>query len=340
MAHAGGRHPPHPLSPQCPELLSERLCTDAAEHRRAPVNQEILQLPEPAATLLATAFETMDSALGPVVPAGHRWRLGGGTLLAARWRHRRSTDLDIFLPSDSGIAILDPRWNPDFANAMRRIGATSLDVVTNSLKFSFPSGRIEITQLDPIPDLPVIQAVADGHEIAVYHNACVLTGKLHGRGARLPARDVFDIGVARDEDPDALRTAVNTIDSNLRAEILHLLRVDAAGYAEGAAEAIIDPAPQWEHLVVDGLSVATAAIEQSTYERVDIEYATGAVQLDVHARDGWRIAERFESGQALATAMLRLGLGAIMHREHRTVVDFVRSADALIAESSRSGADI
>ena len=294
------------------------------------MTQETLQLPEPAATLLAAAFETMDAALGQVVPAGHRWRLGGGTLLAARWQHRRSTDLDIFLPGDSGIAILDPRWNPDFANAMRRIGATSVDVLTNSLKFSFPSGRIEITQLDPIPDLPVIQAVVDGRELAIYHNACVLTGKLHGRGARLPARDVFDIGVARDEDPDALRTAVNYIDSNLRAEILHLLRVDAAGYAEGAAEAIIDPAPQWEHLVVDGLSVAEAAIEQSTFDRVDIGCAAGEVQLDVHARDGWRRTERFASGQALATAMRRLGLDSIMRREHRTVADFVRSTDALI----------
>ena len=272
----------------------------------------------------------MDAALGQVVPAGHRWRLGGGTLLSARWQHRRSTDLDIFLPGDSGIAILDPRWNPDFANAMRRIGATSVDVLTNSLKFSFPSGRIEITQLDPIPDLPVIQAVVDGRDLAIYHNACVLTGKLHGRGARLPARDVFDIGVARDEDPDALRTAVNYIDSNLRAEILHLLRVDAAGYAEGAAEAIIDPAPQWEHLVVDGLSVAEAAIEQSTFDRVDIGCAAGEVQLDVHARDGWRRTERFASGQALATAMRRLGLDSIMRREHRTVADFVRSTDALI----------
>lgn len=297
------------------------------------MTQEILQLPEPAKTLLAAAYETMDAALAQVVPAGQRWRLGGGTLLAARWRHRLSTDLDIFLPSDSGIATFDPRWNPDFTNAMRRIGATAVDVVTNSLKFSFPSGRVEITQLDPVPDLPVLPAVADGRELAVYDNACVLTGKLHGRGARLPARDVFDVAVARDEDPDALRTAVNYIDPNLRTEIVHMLRADAAGYMEAAPEAIIEPAPQWEHLVIDGLSVAVAAIEQSTYEHVGISYAAGKVQLDLTARDGWRRAERFASGQALAAALDRLGLGAIILREHRTVADFIRSTDTLIAGS-------
>ena len=236
---------------------------------------ETLQLPEPAKTLLAAAYETMDAALAEIVPAGQRWRLGGGTLLAARWRHRRSTDLDIFVPSDSGIATLDPRWNPDFINAMRRIGATAVDVVTNSLKFSFPSGRVEITQLDPVPDLPVLPAVADGRELAVYDNACVLTGKLHGRGARLPARDVFDVAVARHEDPDALRTAVNYIDPNLRTEIVHMLRADA----------------------------------------------------------GWRKAERFASGEALAAALFRFGLGAIMRREHRNAADFIRSTDTLIAGS-------
>ena len=299
---------------------------------------ETLQLPEPAKTLLAAAFATMDAALGQVVPAGERWRLGGGTLLAARWGHRCSTDLDIFLPSDSGIAILDPRWNPDFADAMRQVGAISVDVLTDSLKFSFPSGRIEITQLDPVPRLPVIHAIADGRDLAVYPNACVLTGKLHGRGARLPARDVFDIAVARREDPDALRTAVNHIDSNLRGEILHLLRVDAAGYAEGAAEAIIDPAPQWRHLIVAGLTAAIAAMEQSTYERVDITYTAGEARLNVSARDGWQKAERFASGQELAATLVRLGLDALMRRAHRTVADFIRDTDALIAGSMQAGA--
>ena len=301
------------------------------------MKRETLQLPEPAQTLLAATFETVDAALRQVVPAGERWRLGGGTLLAARWGHRRSTDLDIFLPRDSGIAILDPRWNPDFVDAMRQVGATSVDVLASSLKFSFPSGRIEITQLDPVPDLPVIDAIADGRELAVYSNACVLTGKLHGRGARLPARDIFDIAVARREDPDALRTAVNYIDSNLRGEIVHLLRVDAAGYAEGASEAIIDPAPQWQHLVVDGLTAAIDAVEQSTYERVDITYAAKEAGLDVSAQDGWQKTERFASGQALAAALVQLGLHVVMRREHRTVADFVRDADTLIADSTQAG---
>ena len=39
--------------------------------------REVLHLPEPARTLLRATFETIDGALGEVVPEGRRWRLGG-----------------------------------------------------------------------------------------------------------------------------------------------------------------------------------------------------------------------------------------------------------------------
>ena len=90
--------------------------------------RRVLDLPEPARTLLGTTFETINNALAGVLPEGQEWRLGGGSLLAARWRHRRSTDVDIFLPESSGIAALDPRSNPKFAEAMSAVGATKVEV--------------------------------------------------------------------------------------------------------------------------------------------------------------------------------------------------------------------
>ena len=91
------------------------------------MSREVLHLPEPARTLLNTTFETLDSTLVEIVPEGQRWHLGGGTVLAARWAHRKSTDVDIFLPANSGIAALDPRWNPQFTNAMNALGASRVE---------------------------------------------------------------------------------------------------------------------------------------------------------------------------------------------------------------------
>lgn len=259
-------------------------------------------------------------------------------MLAARWAHRRSTDIDIFLPGNSGITTLDPRWNPEFAHAMSAVGANRIEVQTNSLKFAFPAGRIEITQLDPTPNLPPEIAVVDGREIAVYDNGQILTGKLYGRGARLPARDVFDVAVARREDPSALRTAVNFLDPALRTEIIHVVRIGSGLYADTAPHAIIDPAPRWAHLLRQGPEEAIEAIGRSGYRTIDIRYAGKTASLFATAEDGWHYEETYESGSALAEGLTRLGLDRIMRREHLSIDDFIRAADARLAPGgSRTG---
>ena len=292
------------------------------------MTREVLHLPEPARTLLHTTFETIDGMLGEIVPEGRRWRLGGGTVLAARWMHRKSTDVDIFLPANSGIAALDPRWNPRFTNAMNALGASRVEVQDRSLKFSFPEGRIEVTQLDPTPNMPLEPAVVDGRDTTVYGNSQILTGKLYGRGKRLPPRDIFDIAVARHKDSSALRTAVNYLDSNLHAEILHTIRMDAEVYAEDAAEAIIEPAERWTHLLYEGADRAMEALELARYRRVDIRYAANRASVGLAAGDGWEAEETFASGGELALGLTRLGLERLMLRSHRSEEAFIDAADA------------
>lgn len=292
------------------------------------MSREVLHLPEPARTLLRTTFETLDSTLVEIVPEGQGWRLGGGTVLAARWAHRKSTDVDIFLPANSGIAALDPRWNPRFTNTMNALGASRVEVQDRSLKFSFAIGRIEITQLDPIPDMPLEPVVVDDRDMTVYRNSQILTGKLYGRGKRLPPRDIFDIAVARHEDPSALRTAVNYLDSNLHAEILHTIRMDAESYAEDAADAIIEPAERWTDLLRGGAARAMEALELARYHRVDIRYAENRAGVALATRDGWETEETFASGSELALGLRRLGLERLMLRTHRSEEAFIDAADA------------
>ena len=301
------------------------------------MTREVLHLPEPASTLLQTTFETVDTALAGILPDGRKWRLGGGTVLAARWAHRKSTDVDIFLPSNSGIAALDPRWNPWFTNEMHAHGASRLEVQDRSLKFSFPTGRIEITQLDPIPNMPPEVALVDGRDISVYDNGQILTGKLYGRGKRLPPRDIFDLAVARHEDPSALRTAVNFLDGPLLAEVLHTIRMVADVYSEDAPNAIIEPAQRWFHLLHEGADSAIEAIELATYRKVDVRYAANQVSIELAAGDEWEAEETFTSGRELATGLIRLGLERVMLRAHRSVEDFIRAADDKLAAPDAGG---
>ena len=56
---------------------------------------EELRLPAPAAALLEKTQAILDAHVTPHTPGGEGWKLGGGTVLAARWHHRESFDLDI-----------------------------------------------------------------------------------------------------------------------------------------------------------------------------------------------------------------------------------------------------
>ena len=69
-----------------------------------------LTLPEPARGLFRSVRATLAELLPTVIDGDRGWWLGGGTVLAAQWQHRLSTDLDIFLPADSSLAPFDPRW--------------------------------------------------------------------------------------------------------------------------------------------------------------------------------------------------------------------------------------
>ena len=68
----------------------------------------ILQLPPPAAELFETVYGALHEFIAPITPGNIPGRLGGGTALAAQWRHRRSTDIDITVPEGTGLNVYEP----------------------------------------------------------------------------------------------------------------------------------------------------------------------------------------------------------------------------------------
>ena len=81
-----------------------------------------LMLPEPARTLWRTARDTVRQGLDAI---GDRieYRLGGGTILAARWGHRISFDVDIDLDEGVDLARLEHAEHGWFQQQVRKPGA-------------------------------------------------------------------------------------------------------------------------------------------------------------------------------------------------------------------------
>ena len=286
-----------------------------------------LDLPEPALSLYARTHDLLDRFLPDVVPSGGVWAIGGGTVLGALWQHRRSTDLDIFMPSDSGLSAISPNWDRTFTDRMGERGASNLLVQTRGLKFQFESGRLELTALDPNPPLDPIAVSIDGHARHILPVACILTGKLAGRGLRLPARDVFDIGVGVRQSADAMACAVNHLDPQTRAEIIARLLANEDAYRADAPEVILDPDPRWEHLLEDGSRVAAEGISDMVYRKVNLDFYGGRARVSVTNRAFGGTHERdFNSPADLVAGITAMGLRPRMIAQHGTIEKFMNAA--------------
>ena len=269
---------------------------------------EKLTLPAPANALFHSVYGVFEDLIRPVSPGGTLGRLGGGTTLAARWRHRRSTDVDITVPVGTGLGRYDPKRDPRLVERMAALGATHVDVRLRSFTFTFANGKLDLVEMDPQLRVGHALAEVDSLPMEVLSNGQILCGKLQGRGNILPERDVFDIAVAAELDAAALAAAVNHQDADYRREIVHRIRAQADQYP-ATAKTVLDPLDaQWRPLLSHAPAHAAAAIEEAAYTTVAVAYGEQGIELRLEADKGATNTLRFATGDEFAQAILQLGL--------------------------------
>ncbi len=170
---------------------------------------ERLKLVEPAASLWRMAGPTIEKALRELEDGPHEWRIGGGTILAARWGHRLSFDIDLTVTGSADLRELTPECNEELDAAIRHLGGEPRHA-PGSFKIDFETGSIEICRLDPTPAAGEERFTIEGREETVLSTTQILCGKLE-RAPRSPVRDVFDFVAAKQADPRALAAAANSL---------------------------------------------------------------------------------------------------------------------------------
>lgn len=167
---------------------------------------EILSVTTSARRLWDLVHRPVGHALAELDGGPHDFRLGGGTVLAARWHHRDSFDIDLVVERSVPLSELaNPSNSFDFT--MRALGGAP-EYFRRQCTVTFPSGQIDLLQVDPVPPGAEHIAVVDGTPTLVLDTAQILHGKLE-RADKVVVRDVFDLIVAAELDPHALATAVN-----------------------------------------------------------------------------------------------------------------------------------
>ena len=172
---------------------------------------------------VAAAVARFADLVAPFFPAG-ALRMGGGTILQARWRHRMSFDADLFCDPGTYARTI-AKSGPEIERVIDTIadgtegGASFVDQIAS---FCHIAG-IEVTIL---PSAALIGSptgsVVPNTTIETESTADILAAKLVHRmcGAGvIEPRDLFDLAAAERYDPNALREALGLLSDMQMTEL-------------------------------------------------------------------------------------------------------------------------
>jgi len=128
-----------------------------------------------------------------------RWSFGGGTVLMRRHQHRFSKDIDIFVPDPQIFPYLSPRLN-DTAEAL------TSDYVEQAefLKLRFEEGEIDFVASEPLTADPYVEETLFNRRVLLETSSEIVAKKVWHRGAQFTARDIFDLAMVLEKEPEAL----------------------------------------------------------------------------------------------------------------------------------------
>ena len=152
-------------------------------------------------TLLPHAFTLIDEITLRGI-ADPFWTFGGGTVLMLRHQHRLSKDIDIFVPDPQYLGFVTPRLS-DAAESV------SHDYVEGPsyVKLLRPEGEIDFVASPNLTAQPFEEWALLGRKVKVETSAEIVAKKLWHRGDRATARDLFDLSLVIEREPDALTAA-------------------------------------------------------------------------------------------------------------------------------------
>lgn len=246
---------------------------------------ERLTLPLPARGIWLRVRSLLRTARDRLGPEAGPWKIGGGTVLAARWNHRESVDLDLTVNAGAAIPALAAGPDNDFEAEIGRKGGYAITFDRDRCTVQFSTGKLDLCALDPKPREGHAEALIDGEPAVVLNNAQILCGKLQ-RATRSPVRDVFDIAVAGKLDPHALAIAANTRSARDVAAIATAWRNSNPVFADNAPLDLTGVGPEFAGDLTRLGPAAAAALTGARYERVRL-YTDGQVgSLETRTRNG------------------------------------------------------
>lgn len=199
-----------------------------------------LALPQPADGLWRDARDVIEAEM----PRRDGWEryIGGGTILAACWRHRKSTDVDVNVPTNRSLRPIARILARELNGTIEKNGRDRIVVTTTVGKLDLNRARLE-------PRGGMKEVTIAGRTEPILSTAQILYGKLDRAIRSGPVRDAYDIIRAVEDRAAAaaLTTAYSMLDEDQQDGIeasLHVrnedLKKDAFAQLELTEESRVD----------------------------------------------------------------------------------------------------
>ncbi|WP_326539867.1 nucleotidyl transferase AbiEii/AbiGii toxin family protein [Pseudorhodoferax sp.] len=173
------------------------------------------------------------------------WTLGGGTVLMFRYGHRLSKDIDIFVPDPQYLGYVTPRLSDTAAS----LTEAYTEMPGSFVKLQFEEGEVDFVAAPNLSDAPWEQWEIQGRLVRVETAAEVIAKKMYHRGDRATARDLFDLALVVEREPEALVVATPFLMRH-RDRFLEQIRQPGAGFvASFEAIAATGYRPSLKHCV-------------------------------------------------------------------------------------------
>ena len=259
---------------------------------RADAPDETLELPEPARSLFRKTRSALETQVSAHAADGEGYKLGGGTILAARWKHRRSNDIDVLFHPDTKTS----HFEAELGKALEAAGGVPLGWGEWS-RIEFGGNHLDLLKGEPTPAVGHKPASIDGSPVTVLTTVQILNGKLGYRALDPPTRDVYDIAVCGIEDPESLEIVMNGLyESKLDATILGW-KMSEGKHAGNAAEQILDVPARLEPVRKNPAQYAIRAAENSLYSRVVIDCERGRAHVRTTCAEAERTRTYSDTGE-------------------------------------------
>lgn len=173
------------------------------------------------------------------------WTFGGGTVLMFRYRHRLSKDIDIFVPDPQYLGFVTPR----LSDAAGDLTADYVEMAGSFVKLQFEEGEIDFVAAPNLLDDAWEEWDIGGRIVKVETAAEIIAKKMYHRGDRATARDLFDLALVAEREPQELAHARSFLLRHRQAFLAQIQDPHPSLRAGFDAIATLEYTPSFEHCV-------------------------------------------------------------------------------------------